>query len=593
MAGNTWVNQVRQQSDGSSSRTDRELTDRTSYLKRRLDAAEFGQAVFAHDQTLDPDVLENQPVYWNDETQRFELALAGAENDEVSGSIVPTAASDCLGVVSFKELPDKGSVMLFGYGPFDPTNAIGANAPAGRYYLSTSEPGKLAKQRPGVSVPVLFYDGNGKAFVQPAIRDFAEDHIHFSFELVCRPAGHSDQPELGQKHTIKAIDVTAPGWLPASVFGEQAPRRAAFGYNLAAHPALQRVWPPIPVTAVSVVWDKGNSHTGGTIVPLGADGLIVVDRFGIWWMSDEYGDVPWPTATSTSKSSYPEESYTSSDTSPESPRFEKMGLTLSFVRMAFATDKTVVTSLQPDTDSPIRFVDCDGKEAKTGDLKARFVSDFLVDDNDTDGSLAIKSLTGNKFQRGYMVEGILSGNDNLTIAGTRSKAIRGKTYWQGLLELSVNLDPAARDLPVQLVELNDAKERHYEDLLYIGLGAGIDSSIRAKIKVPGAGLPASPKCKLRIQVLGRGDGTLPDLAVTYRRVVRPTGAAVALPLTDTTLTFSSSQAILTDQYVEVESQAFDVTAGDTVMFTIARDSSDGYTGEVGLLDVVGILFAGG
>lgn len=590
MAEPTWVQQVRQQSEGPESRTDRELTDRTAYLKKRVDAAEFGQAVFAHDVTLDPDVLEGYAVYWNDESQRFEAALAGVESDEESGVLVPTLASDCLGVVFAKEFANKGSVLLFGYAELDITNSAGDNPVAGRYYLSAVEPGKLLRQRPAVTVAVLYYDGNGKVYVQPSNRNFAEDHVHFSFDLVCRPAGSSDQPVVGERHVIKTLDVTAQGWLPASAFGSRAPRRAAFGYNLTAHAELAKVWPPVPLSAVSLEWDRGNGHLGGTTVPLGADGLVIVDSYGIWWMSDCYGDVPWPTETNTSQSSYPSESYPSSDTSPECQRFEKMRLKLNLAKMTFATNKSAVTSLQPAAGSPIRFTDCDGVQASTGDLFAGLDTEFLIDENDVDGNLAIKDLSGSKFKRGYMVQGVLSGNSNLTVTGTRTKVIGEKTYYQGLLEFSVNLDPAARDLPTQLVRLDDVKERFYQDVMYLGMPADQESSIRARIKVPGDGLPSTPKVKLRVQILGRVTGTLPVLTVSYRIIPRPS-VATALPTTDTALVFNASQGIATDEYVEVESDPFTVAAGDTVLFTISR-ADDGYSGEVGLLDIVGILFAG-
>lgn len=588
MAENTWINQVR-----PGSRPEQDLTGRTDYLRRRLDAAEFGQAVFAHDVTLDPDLLEGQPVYWNDDAQRFEAALAAAEADADSGALVPSASAHVLGVLYAKEFATKGSVLLFGYAPLDLTNSAGAGAAAGLYYLSASEPGKLTRQRPAVSCPVLFCDGAGNAYVRPSDRPFAEDHVHYSFELACRPAGHSDQPDPDGRHAVKSPDVSVRGWLPAThaSFRGTAPRRAAFGYNLAAHPELQRVWPPVPVEAVALTWDKGTNALGGTAVPLGTDGLVVVDRYGIWWMSDLYGDAPWPAATNTSLSSYPAEgSYPSSDVTPESPRFERMRLTLSFVRMAYATSRATVTSLRPATASPIRFVDCDGNEATTGDLFARFAEDFLVEDNTTDGSLVLKELSGNRFKRGPVVEGVRSTSANLEVSGSRTKEIDGETYQQGLLALTVNLDPAARDLPVQLVRLDDVKERVYQDVLYLGMPADTESSIRARLKVPGAGLPADPRVKLRVQLLGRAAGTVPTLTASYRLVPRPTGAA-ALPTADTALALATGQTVAADEYVESESDPIAVAAGDTLLFTIAR-ADDAYSGELGLLDVTGVLYAG-
>ena len=591
MAQRTWVRQVNDPTDPNVRRTTGQLVGRTQYLRERVDAAEFGQAVFAHDVTLDPDLLEGQPVYWNDAAQRFEAALAAAETDDESGNLVAAASANCIGVLYAKEFSTKGHVLLSGYAPLDISNAS-EDTSSGRYYLSSSEPGKLTKQRPGVSVPVLFLDGSGNAYVQPALHDFAQSHAHYRFDLRCYPAGTAVQPDQGDPHTITNPDPSLRGWLPASEFGGRAPAKAVFGYNLAAHPDLQRVWPPVPLSAVSLFWDKGDEHRGGSDIPVGSDGLVIVDRFGIWWTSDCYADVPWPTATNTATSSEASEPSLGSGEGPECPRFEKMRLVLAFAKMSFATADNAVTSLRPADGSPIRFRDCDGNEKSTGDLFASFDTDFVVSDADTDGSVVFKQLDGTRFKAGYVAEGVRAENENLTVSGSRTKQIGAETFHQGLITLSVNLDPAARDVPVQLVRLDDVKERFYQDVMYLGFPAGVGSSIRGKVKVPGAGLPAGAKLKLRIQLLGRANGTLPDLTVTYRILPRPTSGNVALPTTDSAVDFDSAVAVTTDQYAEVESGSFSVSAGDTVLFTVSRADDDGYAGEVGLLDVVGVLFAG-
>jgi hypothetical protein len=66
---------------------------------------------------------------------------------------------------------------------------------------------------------------------------------------------------------------------------------------------------------------------------------------------------------------------------------------------------------------------------------------------------------------------------------------------------------------------------------------------------------------------------------------------LALPLTAsefavtivTTATLSSS-----NRYIEVASTAFAVVDGDTLLFTVQRNS-DAYAGEVGILQMTGIL----
>lgn len=591
----SWVRQIRhvQPREGVRAgvvrRPDQSMEGRTDYLKERLDEAALGQMIVARDVPLHEDILESQPVYWNDTEGRFEPALAGSEADPASGAQVPTASSDCLGVVLYKSTATLGDVLLFGYAEMDITNAVDETPQSGRYYLSSQSAGKLVRQRPAVGVPVLFYDGDGHVFVMPSIHGFLEDHIHYRFELVARPAGYSSEPVIGERHTITNPDADRQGWLPAShsSFNGMAPAKAAFGYNLNAHPELLRVWPPVPLDAVQILYDKGRHRGGATDVPIGVDGLVVLDQYGIWWMSDCYGDVPWPRDFNSSISS----SATSESSNPECPREETTRIIMGFAKMIFATDKSVVTSLKPFEGSPIRFVDCDGEEASTGNLFAKFISDFLIQDNDFEGNLALKALDGVNFKRGYMVQGVRSTNDNLSISGTRQKSISNVSYSQGLLDLTVNLEPSARDLPVKLVRLGNAKDRLYEGVMYIGFPDSTESSIIGSIKVPGAGLPASPKVKLRLQLFGRTAGTLPGLELTYRILSRPT-SATALPTTDSALAIDTELVITASQYIEAESAAITVVAGDTIVFTLKRTGDDAYGAEVGLLDLVGILYAG-
>lgn len=585
-----WIQQVVQPSDSTIVRTTIPLESRTQYLKDRLDASELSRGVFQLGATLDPTLLEGQPVYYNDDTQRFEAALAATEIDEATGSLVSAASAECVGILYFKEFANKGDILLAGNASMTLDNSAGESASAGRYYLSSADPGRLTLQKPGFSVPVLFYDGQGQVYVQPVIRDFVETHVHISIPLVCQPAGHSTAPSPGERHEIFTPDSTQPGWLPANsdVFNGLAPARAAFGYNLALHPELNRLWPPIPTQAAELVWFKGD-RSGGSIVPQGADGLVVVDANGIWWMSDCYGDVPWPTMTNTSLSSYPSEPSLSE---PECPRFDKMRLILHFNRMSFSTEENVVTSLQPYQTSPVRIVDCNGETAQTGDLFVKLDTDFSISDNDAVGNLAFKDLDGQKFKRGWVVSGLRSTNDRVTITGSRTTEIDGLTYSQGLLSLAVNLDPGQQLIPSQLVRLNNAEQEFYEDVPYVSLPSGRASSVRCIYRVPVAGLPSNPKFKLRLQLFGLTTGTFPGLTATYRIISRPTGQVV-LPTSDSALAISTALAITSGKYREVESDNFTVAAGDTVLVTLSRTASDGYSGKVGLLDLSGLLYPGG
>jgi hypothetical protein len=126
--------------------------------------------------------------------------------------------------------------------------------------------------------------------------------------------------------------------------------------------------------------------------------------------------------------------------------------------------------------------------------------------------------------------------------------------------------------------------------MYLGFPAGIQSSVRYKFKLPGSdGFPASAVLKLRLWLTGNATtGTFPTLTVSYRRIPRATTAA-AIPSSDTGLTFTTGMALTADYYIEKNSATFAVQASDEVLFTVTRSSSDGYAGEVGIIDAVAVL----
>ncbi len=593
----TWPNQVRFTETGEAAtagavnRAPLGLESRTAYLRTRLDQAEAGQSLVAWDVSLDPDLLVGQPAYWNATNGRFEAALASVVVED--GELRPAESARCVGVVYSKEFSDKGAILIAGYAVLDIANATGGDVEAGFYYLSGVTPGGLVLQPQPVTVSVLFADGSGKVFVQTAARDLLATHVHRKFALTCQPAGDTVHPSIGDRHVVTNADSAKPGWLPASYFGASAPPRAVFGYNLDADPALKAAWPPVPASEACLIWNRGEG-VGGVQVPDGASGLVLFTARGIWWMSDCYGDVPWPAATvaDSGNSSYPSEPSSDSLNDPECPRWDGMRLTLYFASPRFATDATSVLSLEAEDDSPITVVNAlSGEPASSGRLLLKFSSDALVESSDNDGSLAIKALSNGKFLAGPVVEGIRSANANLTLTGSRSKTIGGNVYQQGLLVATANFDPPTRDLPFSFVSLEDVKQRPYKDLLYLGFPAGQSSSVLLKLRIPVDGLPDDPKLKIRTQVLGRSAGTLPNLTVSYR-ILAAAPTAVALPLIDSALGYVSSGSILADYYKQVDSDEISVAAGDVIFLSIARGSADGYSGEVGLLDFVGLLSAG-
>lgn len=438
MSGN-WQNNIKYVNPGEPvqagvvNRPDQVLAARTEYLKDRLDAAALGQAIVDNDATIAPNVLPGQPVYWNYTAHRYEQALAVVAVDADTQILTVQPSSDCVGLCLNKRSETLGDIVLRGIVDMpELTNAIPAPIAPGRYYLSAVEPGKLVQQKPAVSVSVCHVQGPKdncadvpRVIVMPHTREFVDEHTHYRFDLVARPAGqhNPDNAVSTGRHTITSPNAALPGWLPANhaSFQNKAPVGAWFGYNLAAHPSLANVWPPMPIQSVAMLWDKGTNRVGATEIPQGIAGLVVCDTNGIWWMSNCYGDVPWPATIDTAAPP--------SNSEPpmgECPRDEKMRVEVVYLRMLIGNDRRVVTSLQPDTDSPITVTNCAGAPAMTGDL-ALNLNLPVVPEEALGGQVLKEVISGRKLKRGWVSDGVFTLSNQLAITGSRNLSARAVT----------------------------------------------------------------------------------------------------------------------------------------------------------------------
>lgn len=611
---------------GNTSAATRSLEQRTNYLREVIEAIEAGSLLVRRDQRLDVEVNEGDAVFWNSVTQQYEQALAGVTNDAESSTLAPTPSSDCLGICMVKDGPRVGTIALLGMVKLSSTvlnNMIDGTASAGRYYLSAANPGKLVQQRPPVSVAVAVVLGPSDSceedswvFINPQMRDFLEDHIHYQFELTAAPAGTHTQPAEGEDHVITAADADLPGWLPADheSFDGTAPAGAVFGYNIAAHEALSRVWPPIPAAAAVLEMHQRNISS----VVTGFDGYarvpadyVTIDQRGIWWMTSCYNQVPWDTTLDTTQSVNASLSSVAATTCPEDP---PTSLLLSFLKMTFATDKTVVTSLQPATDQPIEFVNCDGTTATTGDLYARLNVLSLLDPVLVDGGLVMKEIVDSslKFRRGWVTEGLYAGSSNIILAGTHQRLLdedavasdNNPLVHQGMVRVDVQLDTGDRELNPEVIRLGDAIEREYKGITYLAFQAGRDSGIRMRYNVPTNGIPTNPQLVIRALIFGHAVGPFAEMTMAYYRIVRPTdGVPTVIAEGDTALTFDVVTP--TDDYdglgtnlpaynaIEVVSDAFNIAAGDTVFVELQRASNATplYGSEIGVIRINGIIVA--
>ncbi len=631
MAGpNRFPSRVRHIQDGDpltagiASAPDKALEGRTNYLKARLDAIEAGRALVWTDQTLAPDVLEGQPVYWNEANTRWELGLAGVVECNTSGVLATLPSSDIQGLVLRKRVGNIGDIALWGvvFYADQLANAIDGPIVPGNYYLSAVTPGKMVLEKPPVSVlcchvfgPLDNCDQNTWVYVRLMQKDFLENHIHFSYDLVALPAGDTTPPAPGERHVITNPNSDLQGWLPAdnAIFNGFAPAGAVFGYNLHAHEALDRNWPPIPACAsvLEMLRPAEKLTDEGSVVdrPVEFGGHVskakcIIDKHGIWWMTDCNGEVPWPANldTTLASSSSSASSLSSASEAVICPLPVPMSLTLYYIKMTFLGMKTVVTSLQPDIGQPFEFVNCDGVVANTGELFARLMLALLVED-DFDGGQVLKGITDdNKFKRGWAAEGLIAGT-NITLTGDHTRLLNREAaagpsnplVYQGIVKVDADLNAGERELNPQLVVLDDSLERVYRDIEYLGMPAGRDCGFALKFLVPPAGLPAVPALKVRAQIFGLANGTLTDLDTSYNILVRPTvGVPTPIVAGTTPLVMNTAITVAANKMYEVESELIMVQPGDTVYVTINRlaAGSPVYTSEIGLHRFGGIIVDG-
>lgn len=604
-----WINSVTHIVNGEpvnsavTSRPDRWAENNIRNLKERLDQLSAATALHDFDAPTASTVVKGTPVYWNATSSRYEPALAAATVDS-SGQLTLADSANVWGICVIKHSAGVGDILLLGLTDADISAAVDAELEAGRYFLSGTTPGKLVKQQPAIGIPVLLYQ-DGKTFVQTLPNSFLLSRLDYAIELFALPAGTVTEIETGDDQTIAVADVDAEGWLPADheSFQDLAPEGAVFGYNLATHPELQAIWPPSPIESARIaverpplVEDVMLPWVGETI--MGPE-TVRIDANGIWWFNNNYNRAPWPVSYqnpsvgSSSSSSVVEEDPSSCE--PE----HAMHIKLYFGRMQFANNNFAVTSLQSASDALV-ITNCNGLPATTGDLKASIDLGLAVGETPVTGYSVLKSVTGQSFQKGNVLEGLIIRGDNITVSASTTRYLTpddatSDVVHQGIVEIAVSTEPGNRELAPEIIKLGNTRERHHAatGIPYIGFPAGVVSSVNLVFQVPLTGLPASPVLVVRTLVLGLANGDLPALTMTYVKTSIPEDVETAVAMPDdtdiTAITYDVAQGIAADNYVMVKSGEIALTAGDTVYVKIDRADDDAYTGELGLLRIDGVI----
>tara|TARA_R110002020_G_scaffold16515_5_gene58252 strand:- start:133 stop:1983 length:1851 start_codon:yes stop_codon:yes gene_type:complete len=595
---------------GTPNRPLRQIDQNVQYLWDVIQAAELGSTVYAREVTVESAVQLGMPVYWNDSEGQFERAVVGMQTDATTGYLSQTDSSQVWGIVAEKHSATSADLLLFGYANIDISAATGSTGgvPAGTYYLSGTGLGKLTPQVPPVSVPVLRADGNENVFVNPSFVDSLSNHQHYKFDLVMLPAGDVSPPAEGAIHTITNPDSDFTGWLPAddAIFESKAPTGAKFGYNISADYDLNNLWPPIPVQSADVelirpsIYDSASLKLREKLSGQVLNDIVKLDSNGIWWMTDCYDQVPWPTDYTTGDSlSY------STDTCPQE---SVPAMLLYFVKVNFATDITIVRSLKSLDDRLKIYCAGTTKIDSVGDLELDLDLNFVVGADDTAGYLAFKELDGSNFKRGPVAEGLWAGNSNVLLDGDASQSVvidgTARTVWYGNIKVSV-LEAPTQELSSQLVRLDGVTEEHYP-VLYLGFPSDIESSFIVKFEVPSDAPAENTKFRYRPRIIGRASGNLPDLSIEYQVAARPAAASEGDTGGSGTLVPTAAMAAMTvdtsfggitaNYAIEALTDDITVAPGDVVYVKVTRVGdpttgiiSDGYSGELGIMQQNGIL----
>lgn len=574
-----------------------QLADRTQYLKDRLDAAATGEGLVLFSQPLDSTVAVGDVVYFNKTSEEYKKALA-AVNEGDDGSLKTAESAFVIGIVVRKLSSISGDILINGrYRDLTLKDSDDNELGLGQYYLSAHEAGKLVNVRPAVGVFVCTVTSTG-VIVTPTPREVLEDHIHYRFELstevagtpICRP---------GNLASIEFADSDVEGWLPAdhSVFQNNAPAGAAFGYNIWKNAALSAAWPPQPLSAAYVERD------GIGVAPE----HVVVDDNGIWWMTNCMDYAPWArdyclsssTAVTEVSSSTASEPLAACDVPPRR-------VTLWFTRLVNKTNQATVSGLKPAENSPIVVSSCAEPDA-SGYYQGKCELDLDIPWTKTtgvSGHQVVKNISGTgDMSVGPVVEGI-KGAGLVRVSG--SDASGG--YQSGTVTVT-GLDPTqvTRQLDVSLVALDGALESIYQDVIpYIGFPSGRSTSFTGKVRIPHI-MMTRPYMKLDVWFMLPTVGT-PPANVTIKSLVIPAADAVdessssSLTVGGTVGTlptgWSSASDLDIDQmgelaqgsYFSRQSLKLVVNSNEVVLFRINRSSSDSYNDELGVMNMIATIY---
>lgn len=595
----TWSNPIKVIRPGEpvsadvTNRPDREIAERVQALRNRL--LDQGGNLVIFEQDVDSTTSVGDAVYFNKTTNKFERALATTQ--VVDGRIAPADSADVLGIISTKHSGGIADIVLLGLDTeLVLRDESDSETPTdGAYYLSGTLAGRVTLVPPSTPIRVATYDsglGTVVAIDRPTSFD---QHRHYRFDLDSLAAANETVFLEGGLYRVAltGANSTLPGWLPAddAIFDGNAPEGAYFGYNLSRDDDLRAVWPPSPPDAASIVVFFDDRDGFGMELP---QEYVTFDVNGIWLKTNVVAQLPWWVRVSAGGSS------SSAGPFGDGAGRERQAA-IYFHRSRYAADRTAVTSLTPqDPLSPIKIVDCNGVDATVGDLFLKYDPDTVVE-TDTDlSAIAVKEfLDGGRIKRGPVAVLLVPGDDTIILESDDSQPVDanlplGDRGYYGIVRIRAALDASERLIPPQIVHLNGVQQR-YSSEIFLSLGLKANTSLTFKFVLPGpVGFPSNPKATLRLWLEGGAATSVPDLTIAARRLPRALVPTV-LPVSSETMDFESPGIIPVGSYMEVETTeitALTVEAADVVTVTVSRAPSDGYAGELQILNAWLRLYEG-
>ena len=536
------------------------------YLKDILDYFEMPSALLRC-VPCNPAVQVGQPLYYSDASSRFELAQY-ASVVAPSGHVFLEESAEVWGIAVKRESADEALLAISGLYPVDLSAAVDGPVVTGKYYLDVEE-GKLNTTPPDDVAPVYVCTTTDSGLT--LLRPWSGEHNGIVLQW-----RHSLTPvALGQTQvTSGVVSITSPvtntaGWLPADhgIFDGNAPQGAKFGYVIPNDNVLESRWPPRFLSSVHVEFDRGlDAGVSATSVPVGEDGLVLVDSHGIWWMSDCENNVPFDLTGAAP-----------ADVAACPPELG-VRVTLYAARPGGVRASELGKSSLQSTHPGIKIYGRDTTEnASHGHLDIKLSLEDAVHPSAVDtGGTAIKSIDNERFILGPATSRVKPGA-GIHIAGAEGDS---NTGFYGDITVSSHAETINELLP-QTTELRRATEGRFYSTLGIVFPNTYTSGVTSTFIVP-TNLAAPVELELLawlspIWPNGEDPGAEDEpFTVTVTRLPRPDDETSLMTLSEVSLTFPDVYP--TDRAVrEYISSTFTAYPGDVLYVAIDRPNVKPYS----------------